>query len=166
MGIFGSGGGTLGLGGTSWDPNTWDLDIDLDPSDITVTDPTINWPPPRPYKPPGLLNPFGDDPAGDIQDQLDAAEDSVNDFVGDTMDTGQGNLEGLLEDNNDTLLDMGGTFDYNVDQANAFVDNTVAVLLILKVGMMMHLNHKVMQNYGGIGQQGRMMTWQNKVQQI
>ena len=63
-----------------------------------------------------------------LHEQGGAAEDSINDLVGDTMDTGQGNLEGLLEDNNDTLLNMGDTFDYNVDQANAFVDNTVAVL--------------------------------------
>jgi len=70
----------------------------------------------------------GDDPVGDIKDQGDKAEDSINETVATTMDTAQGNLEGILEDNNDTLIDMGNTFDYNVDQANAFLENTQNVV--------------------------------------
>ena len=74
----------------------------------------------------------GDDPVGQFQEdvgtQADAAETSINETVATTMDTGQSNLEGILEDNNDTLIDMGNTFDYNVDQGNALLANTQAIV--------------------------------------
>ena len=66
-----------------------------------------------------------------LRDQWQAGEEAF--YQG--LDTTAANLEGFHEDleegwaeNTETLNDMGDTFDYNVDQANAFVDNTVAVL--------------------------------------
>ena len=97
----------------TWEPPTIDIPTITDIQD-TITDIT------------------GDDPIGqfqeDVTEQADAAEDSINETVADTMDTGQENLEGILEDNNDSLLDAEGTINSNIADANTFVDNTVAVL--------------------------------------
>jgi len=67
----------------------------------------------------------GDDPVGDIKDQADAAETSINETVATTIDTGQSNLEGILEDNNDTLADAGDKIDANIAGINDDIETGI-----------------------------------------
>ena len=122
MGVFGSGGGTLGLGGTKWDPNTWgnlDLDLGLHPSGITIEDATINWPDPRPYQPGGVSLP--DDPIGDISDTLGDI------FGDDPMGDLQEDAENWWDENTDSFNDLESgintTFDDAVDLGETGIEN-------------------------------------------
>ncbi|MEO2180385.1 MAG: hypothetical protein ABGW86_03795 [Candidatus Poseidoniia archaeon] len=86
-----------------------------------------------------LQDTLGDDPVGDIKDQADKAEDSINETVAVTMDTGQSNLEGILEDNNDSATQAEGTINSNIADANTFVDNTVSLINDVSTGINKHV---------------------------
>ena len=120
----------ISIGGYTWNPPTYR------PPTITIDIPTITIPdidiPTVDDIQDTITDVTGDDPIGQFQDdweeQSDAAEDSINETVADTMDTGQSNLEGLLEDNNDSATQAEDTINSNISDLNAFNDNLTAVL--------------------------------------